>query len=386
MIETILEAQHFTGGDDGPTWNQIAPIVESDRFRVMPIPANSKGREGGTFRVTREQAEEALRNFAALQSSRIPILLNHPYKRDRDAKSAGAAGLPSEEFRKVGNVIGLRISEDGQWLESLDEFTDEGRGLVRSGAWDQMSPTIFFNVQDQDGKPAGAMLFEKSLVPVGEFREQRQLAAAITTSPGFGDMNPASGEELEPMTEFAPIVQALGVETADEALAAIELLKSQATAPEAPDFSARVETLEATVTELRATNATLTAEQGKRRADDLIAWARGADVTGFEKPDGARITHEAEVKFLELAVDDFDRARGILEAMPVIKTFGEKGSSTSPTSAPEVHTQDTAGTKLTDRAGELVAEARGAMSYRDALTQAQRENPALALTAIGAEE
>ena len=377
MDQVTLDPVVFAAGDDGPTWNQIAPIVEKDRYRVMPIPSNSKGREGGTFRVTLEQAEQALKNFEALQNKRIPILLNHPYKRDRDAKAAGAAGLPSEEFRKVGNVIALRISDDGQWLESLDEFTDEGKGLVRSGQWDQMSPTIFFNVQDQDGKPAGAMLFEKSLVPVGEFREQRQLAAdAETTSPDVG-------QETRTMSEFDPIVETLGVDSIDKVLPAIEELQAKANRP-VEDFSGRINSLEATVTELRTTNAELQAERSRRRATDLIAWARGADVSGFEKPDGARITHEAEAKFLELAVDDFDRAHGILEAMPVIKTFGEKGSPSNSAQAPQVHTERSAGLELAKRADELVAG--GNISYRDALTQAQKENPGLAMQAVGAED
>lgn len=375
MDQVTLDPVAFAAGDDGPTWNQIAPIVEKDRYRVMPIPSNSKGREGGAFRVTLEQAEQALKNFEALQNKRIPILLNHPYKRDRDAKSAGAAGLPSEEFRKVGNVIALRISYDGRWLESLDEFTDEGKGLVRSGQWDQMSPTIFFNVQDQDGKPAGAMLFEKSLVPVGEFREQRQLAAAT--------IDPDSGEEQDPMSEFDPIVETLGVESVADVLPAINELKAKASRP-VEDFSGRINSLEATVTELRTTNAELQAERSRRRATDLIAWARGADVSGFEKPDGARITHEAEAKFLELAVDDFDRAHGILEAMPVIKTFGEKGSPSNSVQAPQVHTERSAGLELAKRADELVAG--GGISYRDALTQAQKENPGLAMQAVGAED
>ena len=375
MDQVTLDPVAFAAGDAGPTWNQIAPIVEKDRYRVMPIPSNSKGREGGAFRVTLEQAEQALKNFEALQNKRIPILLNHPYKRDRDAKSAGAAGLPSEEFRKVGNVIALRISYDGRWLESLDEFTDEGKGLVRSGQWDQMSPTIFFNVQDQDGKPAGAMLFEKSLVPVGEFREQRQLAAAT--------IDPDSGEEQDPMSEFDPIVETLGVESVADVLPAINELKAKASRP-VEDFSGRINSLEATVTELRTTNAELQAERSRRRATDLIAWARGADVSGFEKPDGARITHEAEAKFLELAVDDFDRAHGILEAMPVIKTFGEKGSPSNSAQAPQVHTERSAGLELAKRADELVAG--GGISYRDALTQAQKENPGLAMQAVGAED
>ena len=379
-------------GDDGtPVWNKIAPITDGPRYRVRGIARGSKGQSGEVYEITREMAEEAARNLASVQRGDVPVLLIHPYERQGRGERLGP-----EDFRRVGRIDQMRISADGAWLEGRYNFTDEGRALVRSGKFDRMSPTVLFAAQDETGENVGCLIFEVSLVPVGEFREQPALAAG-SYRPGKGRQGVATMHYMIAgvdcticcsvcATEVPGMMTMQGMDKATITCGPCPACgKVQAMAGEPGIDSAAFAALQTEMMTLKAervqdrdTIRGLVTAQAEAAATALVAEGRAA----------GKIIPATEKYWHDDALENLTRTREKLVASPVIKRYGPQGSSGLPPATDSTTVDDSADSsseasaKLATIAQKLVSEGK-AKDLRTGFTMASKQFPALAAAFSG---
>ncbi len=132
-----MQALHANEAMNSILWVDPFAYQPGSPFRIFPI--GSFKREDRTIELTSDKLKRIKDNYEQMRPRwHIPIYPGHPTEAQPDPP-------------KIGNIASLDVREDG--LYAMPEFTEEGKRLVESGAYEYCSPGILWSgYRDEDGK------------------------------------------------------------------------------------------------------------------------------------------------------------------------------------------------------------------------------------------